>query len=189
MWWTRLRKAGTLRGSTGKFDFSIKLVPLNSHFCIRNPDTLERQERKDKKKRMDKDDEEKLMDFVERQVEKGRKEDDDEELPQPTEFVRTDEDEKISLQLKLAPKASISAVPLPKLIKTEFKDDDTKSMKSMKSFKSDDGKRKLSGLEEAMLEDMAMKKRKVFKEDRIKEEVVSDAEDSTWLTEVGFSSH
>lgn len=147
---------------------------------------MERQERKDKKKRMDKDDEEKLMDFVERQVVKGKKEDDDEELPQPTEFVRTDEDEKISLQLKLAPKSSINAVPLPKLIKTEFKDDDTKSMKSMKSFKSDDGKRKLSGLEEAMLEDMAMKKRKINKEERIKEEVVSDAEDSTWLIEVRF---
>lgn len=156
-----------------------------ANFTIRNPETLERQERKDKKKRMDKDDEEKLMDFVERQVEKGRKEDDEEELPQPTEFVRTDEDEKISLQLKLMPKPSISAVTLPKLIKTEFKDDDTKSMKSMKSYKSDDGKRKLSGLEQAMLEDMAMKKRK-FKEDRIKEEVVSDAEDSTWLTEVGL---
>jgi len=146
---------------------------------------LERQERKDKKKRMDKDDEEKLMEFVEKQVERGKKGDEEDEMPQATEFVRTDEDEKISLQLKLAPKPSISAVPLPKLlIKLESKDDDLKSMKSMKSFKSDDGKRKLSGLEEAMLEDMAMKKRKI-KEERVdRVERVDEVEEDSWLMEV-----
>ncbi|XP_059491100.1 DNA/RNA-binding protein KIN17 [Neocloeon triangulifer] len=160
----------------------------------RNPETLARQERKEKKKRMDKDDEEKLMDFVEKQVEKGKasKGDEEEAPPEPREFVRTDEEEKISLQLKLAPKPSISAVPLPQLIKAELKDDDTKSVRSMKSYKSDDGKRKLSGLEEAMLEDMAMKKRKVQKEYRVKEEnrlkeerLSSDdeEEEESWLIE------
>ncbi|CAB3387852.1 Hypothetical predicted protein [Cloeon dipterum] len=154
----------------------------------RNPDTLAKQERRDKKKRMDKDDEEKLMEFVEKQVERGKagkgSDEEEEAEPERKEFVRADEEEKISLQLKLAPKPSISAVPIPKLIKTEAKDDDdTKSIRSTKSCRPDSWKRKFSGLEEAMQEDMAMKKRKI-KEERPRSPVSDrEEEEETWLME------
>lgn len=72
-------------------------------YIDRDPETLAAQEKKAKKEKMDKDDQEKMMDFIEKQVERGRQETDESgEFKKPLE--RPEQDKPLVLELKLKPK-------------------------------------------------------------------------------------
>ncbi|CAG0916949.1 unnamed protein product [Notodromas monacha] len=76
-------------------------------YIDRDPDTIARQEALAKKKKMEKDDEERLQEFIDRQVELGKKEEEDLANEEKfTELVRPHDDETpIKLELKLSEKA------------------------------------------------------------------------------------
>uniref|UniRef100_A0A6V7M3Q3 DNA/RNA-binding protein Kin17 WH-like domain-containing protein n=1 Tax=Bracon brevicornis TaxID=1563983 RepID=A0A6V7M3Q3_9HYME len=89
-------------------------------YIDRDPETIALQEKKAKKERMDKDDEERMMDFIGKQVEQGKQEQNDEEnAPAPLE--RATEDERIVLELKLKPKTTLMGPPAAPLAKNPFK--------------------------------------------------------------------
>jgi DNA/RNA-binding protein KIN17 len=140
-------------------------------YIDRDPETLERQRKAAKKKKMDKDDEERLLEFVEQQVErdKKRKEGDEGEEKEPeqkfTEFVRENEEDKIKLEMKMFKKAEPPAPLMPPPMKIPRIDNsDTmseRSYKSTKSYKSDGASSsKKSALEEIMEQEERKKEQK-----------------------------
>lgn len=80
-------------------------------YIDRDPETLAALEKKEKKEKMDKDDQERMMDFIRKQVKKGSKTSDNgtEEFKQPLE--RTD-DAPLVLDIKLKPKKVLAIQPL-----------------------------------------------------------------------------
>lgn len=105
-------------------------------YIDRDPDTIAAQERKNKKMKMDKDDEEKLMEFIEKQVKHGQEHAGPSQEPVYTELQRKSEEEKVALDIKLehVKQAKAPVVPLKKLIKQSGESSvcnfDTKSTKS-----------------------------------------------------------
>ncbi|XP_012278713.1 DNA/RNA-binding protein KIN17 [Orussus abietinus] len=79
-------------------------------YIDRDPETLLALEKKAKKQKMDKDDEERTMEFIEKQVERGRQEM-DEQSNYKVPLVRPEDDAPLILEMKLKPKA----LPVPKL--------------------------------------------------------------------------
>lgn len=151
-------------------------------YIDRDPETLERQRKDAKKKKMDKDDEERLLEFIDQQIERDKKrkegvagEEGEEEEVKPVEFVRENEEEKIKLELKIFKKPEAPA-PLPppaKLKKTIVDNSDTMSMKSFKSYKSDAStSSKKSALEEIMEQEEKKKERQNRKDYWIAEGIV-----------------
>lgn len=130
-------------------------------YIDRDPETLERQRKAAKKKKMDKDDEERLLEFIEQQVERDKKrkegEEGEEEEPEQkfTEFVRENEEDKIKLELKVFKKPEPPAPLMPPPMKIPRIDNSDamseRSYKSTKSSKSDcSSTSKKSALEEIM---------------------------------------
>lgn len=72
-------------------------------YIDRDPETIAQQDKIRKKEKMDKDDEERLLEFIEKQVERGKTETEDSPTPEPREFVRENEEEKIKLDITLKP--------------------------------------------------------------------------------------
>lgn len=73
-------------------------------YIDRDPDTIAQQEKVRKKEKMDKDDDERLMEFIEKQVERGKSDKDESVTPiEIKEFVRDNEEEKIKLDITLKP--------------------------------------------------------------------------------------
>lgn len=107
-------------------------------YIDRDPDTIAAQERKAKKMKMDKDDEEKMYEFIQKQVKYGEQHAGPSKEPVYTELQRKSEDEKLALDLKLesAKTKPTSIVPLKKLIKETSEGSvsnfDTKSKKNDK---------------------------------------------------------
>lgn len=111
-------------------------------YIDRDPETLAKIERKEKKIKMDKDDEERMMEFVKKQVVLGQKvkEEGSSDDPVYTDLQRTNEDEKIVLKLEtIKPKKAlpVPAQPLKTLIKRssetdEKEESDKKKIKSSK---------------------------------------------------------
>lgn len=143
-------------------------------YIDRDPETLERQKKAEKKKKMDKDDEERLLEFIEQQIERDKKrsetsQDDGEKEAMPTEFVRENEEEKIKLDIKIFKKPEAPA-PLPppaKLIKLDEK------IKSSKSFKSEPpSSSKKSALDEIMEQEEKKKEQKNRKDYWLAEGIV-----------------
>ncbi|RZC36263.1 hypothetical protein BDFB_014201, partial [Asbolus verrucosus] len=66
-----------------------------------DPETIAREEKKNKKLKMDKDDEERTLEFVEKQVRLAQERGRTKEEPIYTELVRENEEEKLKLDLKL----------------------------------------------------------------------------------------
>ncbi|XP_034947341.1 DNA/RNA-binding protein KIN17 [Chelonus insularis] len=73
-------------------------------YIDRDPETLAAQERKAKKQKMDKDDAERMMEFIEKQVEKGSQEQKDTSDDTATPLMRSEEDGPLVLELKLKPR-------------------------------------------------------------------------------------
>lgn len=130
-------------------------------YIDRDPETLEKQRKSEKKKKMDKDDEEKLLDFIEKQVERDRKRkageegeecevEEDEQQQKFTELVRENEEEKIKLDLKIVKKVEpVKSLPPPLKLSKIFKEPSTSSHKSS-TKPSEPSTSKKSALEEIM---------------------------------------
>lgn len=72
-------------------------------YIDRDPETIRRQEAQAKKEKMDKDDEEQMMDFISKQVERAKKQAKSFEEPQYTELQKENEEEKVSFKMPIAP--------------------------------------------------------------------------------------
>lgn len=123
----------------------------------RDPETIARQEASAKKDKLEKDDQERLAEFIKKQVELDKKRKGPEEEPQYTELKRT-EDEKIQLGLKLS--SSVQASSSSSLISGNvFKAPRDKSSSSSSTGKE---KRKApSAMEEIMQQELSKKKQQV----------------------------
>ncbi|CAG9808149.1 unnamed protein product [Chironomus riparius] len=151
-------------------------------YIDRDPETLERQKKADKKKKMDKDDEERLLDFIDQQVErdKARKEieADDEDNIKCSELIRENEEEKIKLDLKIFKKPAIPSLLPPKKIQ-KIDTSDTVSEKSYKSSSSSSSsisklseRNKKSALDEIMEQEEQHKEKKNRKDYWLAEGIV-----------------
>ncbi|KAI4499866.1 hypothetical protein M0802_005122 [Mischocyttarus mexicanus] len=81
-------------------------------YIDRDPETLAAQEKKAKKQKMDRDDDEKLMDFIEKQIEKGQQEKPIQEEKEETtkEFLRPNDNAPLVLDIKLKAKPKIPLI-------------------------------------------------------------------------------
>lgn len=143
-------------------------------YIDRDPDTIENKEKRRKRIKLDKDDEERMQEFIDKQIkyDQDKLKDSAVEEQKLNEFVRTGEEEKVALNITLAkPSTSVASIPsLDQLIKLKEETDwETKSVKSTKSTKSESQKRKKNALDEIM-----------EKEEQFKEK--SNRKDY-WLTE------
>ena len=107
----------------------------NITYIDRDPETIERQRKSDKRKKADQDDEERLLEFIEQQVERGKKVDDQEVDQKFSELVRESEEDKITLDLKLFKKPNAPA-PLLQGFPQSIDRSDTMSERSYKSTSS-----------------------------------------------------
>lgn len=113
-------------------------------YIDRDPETLAAQERKAKKEKMDKDDEERLMDFIDKQIERAKqdtKEDEGETSKIP--LMRPENDTPLVLDIKLKPKPKLLPVLEIKQEKIKSEDSQSKSVSS-KSVNEKDEKLKRS---------------------------------------------
>ncbi|KAL6444060.1 hypothetical protein ACFW04_001779 [Cataglyphis niger] len=94
-------------------------------YIDRDPETLAAQERKAKKEKMEKDDEERMMDFIEKQIEREKTKHDVQEEENETfktPLIRSENDAPLVLDIKLKPKPKL----LPVFnIKQEKKDENS----------------------------------------------------------------
>lgn len=74
-------------------------------YIDRSPETVEKEERRNKKMKMDKSDEEKQIEFIERQARLALEKEGPASEPVYTELVRENEEEPLKLELKLKPEA------------------------------------------------------------------------------------
>ena len=141
-------------------------------YVDRDPETLERKRKDAKKKKMDKDDEERLLEFIEQQVERDKKRKDGEEGEEEevekkfTEFVRENEEEKIKLDLKLFKKPEPPAALPPPAKLSRIDNSDTMSMKSYKSTSSVKSNTSTSSKKSALEEIMEQEERKKEQKNR-----------------------
>uniref|UniRef100_A0A182UAA4 Kin17_mid domain-containing protein n=1 Tax=Anopheles melas TaxID=34690 RepID=A0A182UAA4_9DIPT len=127
-------------------------------YIDRDPETLAMQEKMAKKQKMDKDDAERLAEFIEEQVRRGKTE----EEPCSSgysELKRENEEDTIKIELKLGskqqqstPSAIISKRPFDTL-------DDGKKEKKIKAATSDGETKKLSALDELIQEEEQKKEK------------------------------
>ncbi|CAH0730117.1 unnamed protein product, partial [Brenthis ino] len=128
-------------------------------YIDRDPATIAALEAKAKKEKLDKDDQERMLEFIQKQVEKGKKESSQNE-PQYTEFKRESSQERLTLNLNLKRKNDEKKTDS---IKTAFKikSKDSKEESSSKKQKPEE-KSKQSALDEIM----AMQEREKEKANR-----------------------
>lgn len=151
-------------------------------YIDRDPETLEKQKKSEKKKKMDKDDEEKLLDFIEQQVERDRKRKADEtgdegqgeEAEKFTELVRENEEEKIKLDLKIVKKIEpIKNLPLPVTVfKQPPPPSSTTSSRASSCKPTEPSTSKKSALEEIMEHEEKKKEMKNRKDYWLAEDIV-----------------
>ncbi|XP_058834039.1 DNA/RNA-binding protein KIN17 [Topomyia yanbarensis] len=130
-------------------------------YIDRDPETLAMQEKMAKKQKMDKDDAERLAEFIEEQVRRGQKE--EEPTTSYTELKRDHEDETIKIDLKLGSCSKTETKP----IKLEKRPQDVLEVKKEKKFKSGSTSsefKKPSALDELIREE-EMKKEKSNRKD------------------------
>lgn len=108
-------------------------------YVDRDPETIAREERKNKKLKMDKDDEERTLDFVQKQVQLAQERGQTKNEPVYTELVRENEEEKLKLDLKLEPQQKKDVKPV---VFTQLKRSlDEGSSKSVKKNKTENRKK------------------------------------------------
>ncbi|CAK1554512.1 unnamed protein product [Leptosia nina] len=102
-------------------------------YIDRDPATIAAQEAKAKKDKMDKDDQERMLEFIQKQVERGKKETENE--PKYTEFKRESSQERLTLNLNLKRKTDEKKIELPKsaLLLTKKETSKESSSKRQKS--------------------------------------------------------
>lgn len=114
-------------------------------YIDRDPETLAAQERKAKKEKMDKDDEERLMDFIEKQVERAKQDTKEESETSSTPLMRPENDAPLVLDIKLKPKPKL--LPVSSLKQEKAKSESISEVKPVSSRLVDekDKKRKRYG--------------------------------------------
>lgn len=159
-------------------------------YIDRDPETLERQRKVEKKKKMDKDDEDRLLEFIDQQIERDKKRKvqatddtaDEEVFAKCSELIRESEDEKIKLDMKLfkkpsqKPETPLSFFPPAKFARID--NSDTYSQKSSLSTKSSSSSKepqinsKKSALDEIMEQEERFKEKKNRKDYWLAEGIV-----------------
>ena len=133
-------------------------------YIVRDPETIAMQEALLRKEKMDKDDQEKMMAFIEKQIERGKGCSKNEESLY-TELVRQSEEEKLTLSLNLTKKKSeekSNNVLATSSLKLESKVNHGSgpSNEDMKRNKKEKGeKRKASALDEIIKDEETKKER------------------------------
>lgn len=108
-------------------------------YIDRDPETLAAQEKKAKKEKMDKDDEERLLDFIDKQIERAKQDTTEEEgETSKTPLMRPENDTPLVLDIKLKPKPKL--LPVLEIKQEKIKSEDSQS----KSKSEKDGKLKRS---------------------------------------------
>lgn len=168
--WTSLTGFCRYLGRTGKVIADETEKGWFITYIDRDPETIERQEALAKKQKMDKDDQERMMSHISKQVERAKHDDDQDEESKFTELKRENPEEKI--QIQLAPKIKKEEPILRPLVDLEKKEpipsksldekpEDFKRpfpVKDIKKEKSGD-KRKPSALAEIIKEQEASKEK------------------------------
>ncbi|OAD52574.1 DNA/RNA-binding protein KIN17 [Eufriesea mexicana] len=104
-------------------------------YIDRDPETLAAQEKKAKKQKMDKDDEERMMEFIEKQVEKGQQESSNQTETVKEPLTRFENDTPIILNMKINKKAKI---PIIKQEKTEMSSVSSELVSMISDIKSEE---------------------------------------------------
>lgn len=128
----------------------------------RDPETIARQEALQKKDKMEKDDEERLAEFIRKQVERSKDQDGAaESRSEFTELRRGEEDDKVSLNLtvnKMSERPSSSGSRIVGKDPFKVPKASSKDRRRPEIAGGTDGKRKKSALEEIMEEELEKKK-------------------------------
>ncbi|KOC60045.1 DNA/RNA-binding protein KIN17 [Habropoda laboriosa] len=139
-------------------------------YIDRDPETLAAQEKKAKKQKMDKDDEERMMEFIEKQVEKGQQEDSglSETFKEP--LTRPENDTPLVLEMKINKKPKL----LP-IIKQE---------KRSKSSISSESVSMISDIKhEELDDDYTDKETNSIKSEKLRSTFSEDDNEEGWLRE------
>lgn len=141
-------------------------------YIDRDPESIAAQERKNKKIKMDKDDEEKLQAFIKKQVTLDKDKAATSSIePNYTELLRNDEDEKVTIQLEKKPQFK-APLPLTLAFNKPKLDDDVSSVLSYKSVRRERDTRPKSALDEIMAKEEALKEKNNRKDHWLTEDVV-----------------
>lgn len=141
-------------------------------YIDRDPETIALQEKMAKKDKMEKDDNEKMMEFLEKQIERGKEIGNSTEH-QPTELVRDDSSEPITINLPMFKKPQPKLASLPVSSSLTKKDDwSSKSDNSKELIAKKPEKKKLSALEEIMKEEEDKRKKAPKRENWLAENIV-----------------
>ena len=162
--WTSLTGLVRHMGRTGKVIADETEKGWFITYIDRDPDTIARQEALAKKQKMDKDDQERVSHFIEKQVQRGKQEGEEEEDKVVyAEFKRDNPEEKIQIQLapkikkeEVIPSSSSSLSGKTSNDGSVFKVPQSKDI--VKKEKTSE-KRKLSALDEIMKEQEASKEK------------------------------
>ena len=118
----------------------------------RDPETIKRQEALQKREKMDKDDDERMAEFIAQQVEKNnakaREKEEENGIEKYSELIRYSEDEKIEIGMKLDKKPKAEPLALTGVFKAPKEVKSTSGEGKAKFGKGE--KRKKSALEEIM---------------------------------------
>lgn len=141
-------------------------------YIDRDPETIALQEKMAKKDKMEKDDNEKMMEFLEKQIERGKEIGNSTEH-QPTELVRDESSEPITINLPMFKKPQSKLASLPISSSLTKKDDwSSKSDNSKELIAKKPEKKKLSALEEIMKEEEDKRKKAPKRENWLAENIV-----------------
>ncbi|CAD1481269.1 unnamed protein product [Heterotrigona itama] len=109
-------------------------------YIDRDPETLAAQERKAKKQKMDKDDEERMMEFIEKQVEKGQQEINEQSETTKEPLTRIDNDTPLVLNMKINKKPKLLPIIKQEADKASSTSESISMISNIKSEKSNDDK-------------------------------------------------
>ncbi|KAJ2939878.1 hypothetical protein O0L34_g6578 [Tuta absoluta] len=140
-------------------------------YIDRDPATIAAQEAKAKKEKMDKDDQERMLEFIQKQVERGKKETADEQ-PSFSEFKRESSQERVTLTLNVKRKTDDKKSDLStSALKLKNKDETPSSSKKQKVEESS-SRSKQTTLDEIMLEEERKKERNNRKDYWLREDII-----------------
>jgi len=142
----------------------------------KDQDTINKEKRLEKKDKMTKDDEERMREYIDKQIEKAKEEQKNNEEFEATELLKENDDEMVKLDLKIQEKTITEDSKAG--LKNVFKDIGRGDKKS-KSSRDDDvsgSKRKKSALEEIMEEEKRRKKSDPKQKSAIVENEIDAAE-------------
>lgn len=141
-------------------------------YIDRDPETIALQEKMAKKDKMEKDDNEKMMEFLEKQIERGKEIGNSTEH-QPTELVRDESSEPITINLPMfkKPQPKLTSLPISSSL-TKKEDYNPKSDNSKESIAKKSEKKKLSALEEIMKEEEDKRKKAPKRDNWLAEDIV-----------------